>query len=151
MPNFACFGVIKQATTKCISFSEPLDKVPRNSTPGELAYTWQSKWVGIIRLKEHKFIFKAKFSLPSRRWTLKVPNNERPWYILYLNDYILKIISSLASRKTLAGQVAASAGVWLCCACAENFHILYHQIVSRVVDISPMPRWTLYHFFHLLF
>ena len=81
MPNFACFGVIKQATTKFISFSEPLDKVPRNSTPGELSYTWQSKWVGIIRLKEHKFFFKAKFSLPSRRWTLKVPNNERPWYI----------------------------------------------------------------------
>ena len=91
-----------------------------------------------------------------QRLTLKVPNshNKRPWYIYYLNDCILKIISSLTSRKTLAGQVAASAGVWICCACnAENSHTLYHQIVSRVVDISHISAslGTLYHFFHLLF
>ena len=37
-----------------ISFSEPLDTVPRNSTLGESAYTWQSKWVGIIAIKTER-------------------------------------------------------------------------------------------------
>jgi len=36
-----------------------LDMVPRNSTPGGLAFIWQSKWVGIIAIKtgESKFTF----------------------------------------------------------------------------------------------
>ena len=54
MPNFAFYGGRKQTTTKFnFSFSN-LDMFLRNSTPGGLAYIWQSKWVGIIAIKTER-------------------------------------------------------------------------------------------------
>ena len=48
LPNFTSYGRRKQATTK---FSLNLDMVVRNSVPGEFAYIWPSKRVGIITIE----------------------------------------------------------------------------------------------------
>ena len=51
MPNFTFYGGRKQATMK---FSFPFWTwiwFLRNSTPGEFAYIWQSKWVGTVAIK----------------------------------------------------------------------------------------------------
>ena len=48
-----------------------LDMVPRNSTPGGFAYTWQSNWVGIFAIKTKRMQIHMMFSLPSYPWILR--------------------------------------------------------------------------------
>ena len=47
--------------------------VSMNSIPGELAYIWQIKWLGIIAIKTEstQLNFLVMFSSPPRRWILK--------------------------------------------------------------------------------
>ena len=49
------------------------DMVAWNSTSGEFAYIWQSKWVGIIVINTEKMQIQIlrTFSSPWRRWILK--------------------------------------------------------------------------------
>ena len=58
MSNFTFCGERKQGTTKfCFSFRRNMVVVLRNSTPGEFACIWQSKWLGEITVKiERKWI-----------------------------------------------------------------------------------------------
>ena len=52
MPNFTFCGERKQRTTKfSFSFCRNMVAVLRNSTPGEFAYIWKSKWLGEITMK----------------------------------------------------------------------------------------------------
>ena len=65
MPNFACYGGQRQATTIYFSFWAWTWSL-ENSTSGGFSYNWQSKWVGIIAIKTER-----TFLSPSRRWILK--------------------------------------------------------------------------------
>ena len=52
MPNFTFCGERKQGTTKfSFSFCRNVVVVLRNSSLGEFAYIWQSKWLGEITMK----------------------------------------------------------------------------------------------------
>ena len=53
MPNFTFYGERKQRKRKQFLFLN-LDMVPRNSTPVGFAYIWQSKWVGMIAMKNER-------------------------------------------------------------------------------------------------
>ena len=46
-------GGVKRQRRNVISLLY-LDRVPRNSAPGGLAYIWKSKWVGIITVKTER-------------------------------------------------------------------------------------------------
>ena len=72
MPNFALCGKRKQATTKFYLSSWTWIW---NSTPGQFAYIWQSRWVGIVAIKTERAkvrfkLLKAGFLLSSPRWIL---------------------------------------------------------------------------------
>ena len=62
MPIFTFHGDAKKPRQDFLSLSLNSGAVLRNPTPGEFAYIWQSKWVGIIqiRLKNASSLFKRR-------------------------------------------------------------------------------------------
>ena len=77
MPNFACYGGRKQATTTATFLFLNLDTVPRNSISGGFTYIWQSKWVGIIAIKTERtqIHFLSDVLVAVASLDLKVPSN----------------------------------------------------------------------------
>ena len=73
MPNFALCGERKQATTKFYLSSWTWIW---NSTSGEFAYIWQSKWVGIVAIKTERaqVRFKGELLVVAASLNLKFPN-----------------------------------------------------------------------------
>ena len=74
-----------------------LDIVLRNSTPGEFAYIWQSKWVEIIEMKIEKTLRKMEHSLypscpslPDRSLTRKAGKQAKRLYIGGVKTWIPK-------------------------------------------------------------
>ena len=51
MPNFAFFWRASTSNYEILFLLLIFDMVPWNSTSGEFAFIWQSKWVGIIAIK----------------------------------------------------------------------------------------------------
>ena len=73
MPNFAFYGERKQATTK---FYFPFWAY---SALGEFAYSWQSKWIGIIAIKTERtqIHFLSDVLVAVASLDLKAPNDSK--------------------------------------------------------------------------
>ena len=104
MPNFTFCGERKQGTTKCcLSFCRNMVVVLRNSTPGEFAYIWNSKWLGEIKDEDWKnanSLFKWRFCRRRRPQILAICNGHDNFQHCWSNDVGICCVRVCSSAQT---------------------------------------------------